>query len=124
MYNGEIIKDLLREQGKLAKDLLLALDVKSNGSLSQLIKNANPTAERLEKIADFLDIPIDTLFIRERQYDIEEVNHGKELANVSVRTLKNKVRDQQIIIEEKDKRIALLEEMVSMLRRQIEEKSS
>ena len=124
MYNGEIIKDLLRERGKLAKDLLSALDVNSNGSLSQLIRNANPTAERLEKIADFLDIPIDTLFIRERQFDEEAFNHGKNLANTSVRTLKNKVMDQQTIIEEKDKRIALLEEMVEMYREQIEKLNS
>ena len=35
MYNGAIIKDLLKQQGKKAKDLLLALNVNSNGSISQ-----------------------------------------------------------------------------------------
>lgn len=121
MYNGEIIKDLLRQQGKRAKDLLAALEVNSNGSLSQLIKKANPTADRLEKIADFLNVPIDALFIREQPHGYNVVGNGNNVANITIGTLKGKVQDQQQIIEEKDKRIKLLEEMLEMYRERLSE---
>lgn len=124
MYNGEIIKDLLRQQGKRAKDLLAALEVNSNGSLSQLIKKANPTADRLEKIADFLNVPIDALFIREQPHGYNVVGNGNNVANITIGTLKGKVQDQQQIIEEKDKRIKLLEEMLEMYRERLSEQKS
>lgn len=123
MYNGEIIKDLLRQQGKRAKDLLAALEVNTNGSLSQLIKNANPTADRLEKIADFLNIPIDALFVREQPHGYNIVGNGNNVANITIGTLKDKVQDQRSIIAEKDKRIALLEEMVELYREQLGKKN-
>lgn len=124
MYNGEIIRDLLRQQGKRAKDLLAALDVNSNGSLSQLIKKANPTADRLEKIADFLNVPIDALFIREQPHGYNIVGNGNNVANITIGTLKGKVQDQQQIIDEKDKRIRLLEEMLEMYRERVNELNS
>ena len=125
MYNGEIIRDLLRQQGKRAKDLLAALEINTNGSLSQLIKKANPTADRLEKIADFLNVPIDALFIREQPhggYNI--VGNGNNVANITIGTLKGKLQDQQQIIEEKDKRIKLLEEMLEMYRERLNAQKS
>ena len=122
MYNGEIIRDLLRMQGKKAKDLLAALGVNSNGSISQLVKKANPTAERLEIIADFLEVPIDDLFIRERSYSGSNVaGNGNNAANITIGTLKGKLQDQQQIIAEKDKRIQLLEEMLELYRERLNE---
>lgn len=118
MYNGEIIRDLLKKQGKKAKDLLAVLGVNSNGSISQLVRNANPTAERLETIADFLEIPIDTLFIREHLYsDPGAVGND----NIPVGSLKVKLKDLQQIIAEKDKRIQLLEEMLELYRERLNE---
>lgn len=125
MYNGEIIKDLLRQQGKRAKDLLAALEINTNGSLSQLIKKANPTADRLEKIADFLNVPIDALFVRELPHGgYNVVGNGNHVANITIGTLKGKLQDQQQIIEEKDKRIKLLEEMIELYRQRLTEQKS
>lgn len=122
MYNGEIIRDLLRQQGKRAKDLLAALEINTNGSLSQLIKKANPTADRLEKIADFLNVPIDALFVRELPHGgYNVVGNGNHVANITIGTLKGKLQDQQQIIEEKDKRIKLLEEMLELYRQRLAE---
>lgn len=122
MYNGEIIRDLLKQQGKKAKDLLAALEVNSNGSISQLVKDANPTARRLEIIADFLEVPIDALFLRERNYSGHNVvGNGNHVANITIGTLKGKLQDQQQIITEKDKRIQLLEEMLEMYRQRLSE---
>ena len=124
MYNGVIIKDLLKQQGKKSKDLLAALEVNSNGSISQLVKDANPTAKRLEIIADFLDIPIDALFIREHQHNgYNVVGNGNHVANITIGTLKGKLKDQQQIIAEKDKRIQLLEEMLEMYRERLNEQN-
>lgn len=125
MYNGEIIRDLLRQQGKRAKDLLAALEINTNGSLSQLIKKANPTADRLEKIADFLNVPIDALFVRELPHGgYNVVGNGNHVANITIGTLKGKLQDQQQIIEEKDKRIKLLEEMIELYRQRLTEQKS
>lgn len=125
MYNGEIIRDLLRQQGKRAKDLLAALEINTNGSLSQLIKKANPTADRLEKIADFLNVPIDALFVRELPHGgYNVVGNGNHVANITIGTLKGKLQDQQQIIEEKDKRIKLLEEMLELYRQRLAEQKS
>jgi transcriptional regulator with XRE-family HTH domain len=125
MYNGEIIRDLLRQQGKRAKDLLAALEINTNGSLSQLIKKANPTADRLEKIADFLNVPIDALFVRELPHGgYNVVGNGNHVANITIGTLKGKLQDQQQIIEEKDKRIKLLEEMIELYRQRLSEQKS
>lgn len=124
MYNGEIIRDLLRQQGKRAKDLLAALEINTNGSLSQLIKKANPTADRLEKIADFLNVPIDALFVRDQPHGYNVVGNGNNVANITIGTLKGKVQDQQQIIAEKDKRIKLLEEMLEMYRERLSEQKS
>ena len=122
MYNGFIIKDLLHQQGKKAKDLLEALGINTNGSISQLYKNANPTAERLEIIADFLDIPIDALFVRERQHNgYNVVGNGNHVANITIGSLKGKLEDLRQIIKEKDSRIKLLEEMLELYRERINE---
>ena len=122
MYNGEIIRDLLKQQGKKAKDLLAALEVNSNGSISQFVKDANPTARRLEIIADFLEVPIDALFQREHNHSgYNVVGNGNHVANITIGTLKGKLQDQQQIITEKDKRIQLLEEMLEMYRQRLNE---
>ena len=60
MYNPEMITILLGQQGK---------------PLTSITKEgANPTAETLEKIADFFLVSIDTLFIRnEKLPEVEQV---------------------------------------------------
>lgn len=122
MYNGLIIKDLLKQQGKKAKDLLAVLEVNSNGSISQLVKDANPTAKRLEVIADFLDIPIDALFIREHQPSGSNVvGNDNHVASITIGALNGQLKGLQQIIAEKDKRIQLLEEMLDLYRGRLNE---
>lgn len=119
MYNGQIINVLLKERGLRAKDLLEHLQVQTNGSISTLVKG-NPTAERLEKIADFFDVPIDTLFQRSKNYGYNVIGNSNHAASITIGELKGKAQAQDKIIEEKDKRIALLEELVSLLKQQLE----
>ena len=65
MYNPEMIDILLGQQGKRAKDLAKYLTGNERQPLTSLTRDgANPTAETLEKVADFFLVSIDTLFIR------------------------------------------------------------
>lgn len=117
MYNGLIINVLLKERGMKAKDLLEHLQLQTNGSISSLVRG-NPTAERLEKIADFFDVPIDALFKRNKRYGYNVVGNSNNVANITIGELRGKARSLEQIIEEKDKRIALLEDMVELLKKQ------
>lgn len=65
MYDGDVIRLLLAKQKKLQRDLSLAVTGKPNSSLHNLYKN--PTASTLEKIADFFNVTIDSLFVRTHQ---------------------------------------------------------
>ena len=117
MYNGQVINVLLKERNLRAKDLLEYLQLQSNGSITPLVKG-NPTAERLEKIADFFEVPIDTLFQRSKNYGYNVVGNSNHVANVTIGELKGKYQAQEKIIEEKEKRIQLLEEMIELLKQQ------
>ena len=119
MYNGQVITVLLKERGLRAKDLLEHLQLQSNGSITSLVKG-NPTAERLEKIADFFDVPIDTLFQRAKSYGYNVIGNSNNVGSITIGELKGKAQAQDRIIEEKDKRIALLEDMIALLKQQLE----
>ncbi len=64
MYNGEKIKDLLRERHIKASALSEYIYGDSRRSLHKFIKG-NPTVSHIEKIADFFQVPIDVFFDRE-----------------------------------------------------------
>ena len=103
-------RSCLFHRKKRTKDLLEYLNINTNGSLTQIV-NGNPTAERLENIADFFGVSIDTFFERNSNY-----------AGVATPATPNVVATLQIskletIIKEKDKRIVLLEDMVEVLKR-------
>lgn len=65
MYDGDVIRLLLAKQKKSQRDLSLAVTGKPNSSLHNLYKN--PTASTIEKVADFFNVTIDSLFVRTRQ---------------------------------------------------------
>ena len=117
MYNGHVINVLLKERGLKAKDLLEYLKLQSNGSITSLVRG-NPTAERLEKIADFFEVPIDALFQRDKAHSHNIVGNSNHAVNITISELRGKARSLEQIVEEKDKRIALLEEMVELLKKQ------
>lgn len=65
MYNVEIVDRLMREQKKSASDMAEFIYGNRRRSVVHLVKEgANPTAELIEKVADFLDVSIDELFGR------------------------------------------------------------
>ena len=105
MYNGNIIKQLLAEKKIQNKELLNYLGTEANSSLSQIV-NGNPTVRRLEKVADFFGVSMDVFFNREKPYQTFSTN---DLSNLQL--FKDKIELLEKLLEEKDKRIALLENL-------------
>lgn len=105
MYNGNIIRQLLVERNIPNKELLRYLGTEANASLAQIV-NGNPTVKRLEKVADFFGVSMDVFFDREKPFKAcTSAHEDNELQ------YKEKIALLERLLEEKDKRIALLEQM-------------
>ncbi|MBQ9820756.1 MAG: hypothetical protein IJ887_15835 [Prevotella sp.] len=122
MYNGKKIKELLDERGQNNSALLSALGLDPKKNSLKTVINGNPTANRLEQVADFFGVSIDTLFIRESMTDL--LPTSTELS--SIQALKHEVakRDEFLrlkdeIIREKEERIKLLEALNSVYIKQL-----
>lgn len=130
MYNGLIIKNLLEERKIPNKELLIYLGYDKDGgntSLSQIIKG-NPTVKRLEPIADFFKVSMDFFFDRNVDYipfTGNVIGNGNAIGNgntigkidsVIESEYKMKIESLEKLIEEKDKRIKTLEELIAVLR--------
>lgn len=121
MYNPGKIYELLRERGLKQKDLLEYLGKAWNGS-AKMIVNGNIKVDKLESIADFFGVSIDTFFERTTSIppacDVDGVmvnGTGHQLRNVQVRN-GNETQAYQSLLDEKDKRIDTLQEMVRLLK--------
>lgn len=105
MYNGNIIRQLLVERNILNKELLRYLGTEANASLAQIV-NGNPTVKRLEKVADFFGVSMDVFFEREKPFKAYSSAQGD-----NEQQYKEKIELLERLLEEKDKRILLLEQM-------------
>lgn len=105
MYNGNIIRQLLVERNIPNKELLRYLGTEANASLAQIV-NGNPTVKRLEKVADFFGVSMDVFFDREKPFKAYPLAHDDNELQY-----KEKISLLERLLEEKDKRIALLEQM-------------
>lgn len=105
MYNGNIIRQLLVERNIPNKELLRYLGTEANASLAQIV-NGNPTVKRLEKVADFFGVSMDVFFEREKPFKAYSSAHGD-----NEQKYKEKIELLERLLEEKDKRILLLEQM-------------
>lgn len=119
MYNHLKVIELFEKRGIRRKDLMEYLGKNYAGSLEQLVQG-DIRASKLEKIADFLCVPIDTFF------DREDSNYGVNIGGVKSHVhdfqINNATKSMEALIEEKDKRIQLLEDMVSMLKAQLKDR--
>ena len=105
MYNGNIIKQLLLDKKVTNKELLRYLGTEANASLAQIV-NGNPTVKRLEKVADFFGVSMDVFFEREKPFKAYPSAPGN-----NEQQYKEKIELLERLLEEKDKRILLLEQM-------------
>lgn len=122
MYNGIVIEHLLRERHLRKKDLISALGWTSVSQLKSVMFK-NPTANTLEKIADYFGVTIDTFFNREVE-NVDDIKM-KEERNAPPLPVENYVIINERLMEqldsardllkEKDKRIETLEKLIAML---------
>ena len=121
-FKGEKVAKLLRQNGIKAKDFFAYVYPERNGnaSFSDIMKNDNPKAETIERIADLLQCPIDDLFDRETRYvtnqvtgDNNTVSSYNVTADPEVLAATNiHLRD---VIERQDKTIAELNHRIDQL---------
>ncbi len=126
MYNTQKIYDLLQSRNIRQKDLLeylgkMGANKNSNGSLKQLFKG-DMKASNVEKIADFFGLPIDYFFDRDTTNNGVFVSGvGHKLSNVNVAAEQQELKALTALLEEKDKRIKTLEDMIELLRARIQQ---
>lgn len=109
MYNGNIIRQLLVEKNIPNKELLRYIGTEANASLAQIV-NGNPTVKRLEKVADFFGVSMDTFFEREKPFKYVGTTKCDDTAYYL-----EKIELLEKIIKEKDERIKLLENVNQLL---------
>jgi transcriptional regulator with XRE-family HTH domain len=123
MYNGKAIKELLEKRGLQNQALLTALGLNPKQNSIQSLITGNPTAKRLEQIADFFNVTIDTFFIREGGIELSSTDSKNGLKSASAYVLQQEVKHRDDVIKfkdamlrEKDERIRLLEELLEVYR--------
>lgn len=101
MYNGKVIRELLKARGKKIKDLREAIGCVGNTSVLQII-DGNPTVSRLEVVADYFNVSMDVFFIRD--FKSEKIDN---------------VEFYEKLLMEKDARIDVLEKYVKLLEKEV-----
>lgn len=123
MYNPQKVIDLIETSGVQRKDLLDYMGKNWNGSVEAVIKG-DIRVSKLEKIADYFGVPVDTFFDREGMntgVQVGGANNKVHHFTVGAALNERKALDALIaekdkLLEEKDKRITLLEELLSHYR--------
>ena len=124
-YNSEKVSKMVRANGIKAKDFFAFVypDRTGNASFHDILKNDNPKAETIERIADLLQCPIDELFDRETRYATNNVtgdnnsvgnvsiNSNPEVLNATIQQLQNIIARQDKTIDEQNHRIDQLIEL-------------
>lgn len=77
MYNYQIISKLLEDNRVKRADFMRKTGVSNGGLANIMSEKGNPSADKLELIADFFSIPIDTLFNRKVKIDYLTYYKGK-----------------------------------------------
>lgn len=124
MFNGLIIKELLKQKNKRQVDLIRYMKWNGSASVSSFI-NRNPTASQLERVADFFGVSIDTFFIRNGSDPQKNnvIGNGNNVGNIHINDtalateneyLKDKIKqlEKQIEILEKFNKV-LMDKQVS-----------
>lgn len=116
MYNPRKIIELVEANNVRYKELLNYLGKNWNGSLLAVIKG-DIRVSLLEKIADFFGVPVDTFFDRECQNNCVSVGGTQNLVHhFSINSDNSSIKHLELLLEEKDKRIKLLEDYVELLK--------
>lgn len=122
MYNPQKVIDLIESCGVRRKELLTFMGKNWNGSVDAVIKG-DIRVSKLEKIADFFGVPVDTFFDRDAcNSGVQVGGLRNHVHNFSVGTSSKEKRVLEELLAEKEKRIQVLEDMVELLKKQLDNK--
>ena len=106
MFNGHKISKLLEERHLKKKSLIEYMQTYPSG-LDAIIKDGNPRADTLEKIADFFRLPIDYFFDRNIEIsDLSPLITGN--GNKIQETQAKEIEHLQQLLAEKERTIQIL----------------
>ena len=106
MFKGYIISSLIENSNVKKVDVYRYANIEKV-TLDNIIKGTSiPNCKTLERIADFFGVSMDVFFNREKPYQTFSTN---DLNNLQL--FKDKIELLEKLLEEKDKRIALLENL-------------
>ena len=121
MFNGQIINKLIEEKGVTKKSLYNFAGL-SKTQLDNIISGKNiPGVDKIERIADFFEMPIDFFF--NRNTNLSGINVGHQIKgngnNISgditlsecqteIAHLKQLLQEKENIIKEKERTIQIL----------------
>ena len=121
-FNSLKVQQMVRNKGIKAREYFAYVypDRSGNASFQDIGKNDNPKAETIERIADFLQCPIDDLFDRENKYVTNQVNGNNNTVSSYNVTADPEVlaatnRHLRDVIERQDKTIAELNHRIDQL---------
>ena len=126
MYNGLIIEQLLDAQ-KIQKKVILdylGIPREGGGTALKQIMTGNPTVKRLEPVADFFQVSMDVFFNRNVPFSPlashvvgngNAVGTGNSIITPQDNESQLKIEALERLLEEKDKRIKVLEMLVTAL---------
>lgn len=111
MFDGSIVKKLLKETGARTSDLSEALYGNRKRSISGLLsEKSNPTASTLEVFSKFFGVPIDYFFTHEAEEEDVEI---PEKAPITV-YLRAVIAAERKTSKEREARIKNLETIVAL----------
>lgn len=121
MFNFNKINDLIHIKKLKLKEVSAGAGLNHSTFTNKILnEKANPYAENIEKLADFLQIPIDELFDRNIKIDYVAYYQAKEKGTKKGIAAEPSPGYGQDV---KDKLIAQLEEQVALLRTQNEDQA-
>ena len=123
MFNGQKINKLIEERHITKKSLFEYMGTSASG-LDSIIKNCNPTAEKIEQIADFFQLPIHYFFDRNNPGNITSIGHqitgdgNRVTGDIGLSECKKEIEHLRQLLEEKEKAIADKERTIQILMKQ------
>ena len=115
MFDGQIVKNLLKESGRPTADLSELLYGNRKRSVSNLLgEKSNPTAHTLEQMSKFFGVPIDYFFRDEEEQKLTESTPVTVYMRTIIDTQKKLIQEQEERIKNLEKIVALREEEMTL----------
>ena len=118
MFDGQIVKNLLKESGRPTADLSELLYGNRKRSVSNLLgEKSNPTAHTLEQMAKFFGVTIDYFFTDDEEQALTESTPVTVYMRTIIDTQKKLIHDQEERIKNLEKIVALKEEEMNLYKK-------